>query len=160
MEHTPPQGKYRSAALGPGVVVSAGMTPRDSGRLICHGEVGSQVSVDQARQAAALATRNALVAMESEVPPGKRMSACLSATVYIRAGGNFDDHAKVADAASEAICEHLGPQAMGARVAVGVASLPGGAPVEVQLIGLLADVGAGVGEQPWQGAEVTEKASR
>lgn len=160
MEQIPAQGKYRSAALGPGVVISAGMTPRASGRLICRGEVGSQISLEEARQAAALATRNALVAMESEVPQGKQMSACLSLTVYIRATGNFDDHARVADAASDAICERLGPQAMGARVAVGVASLPGGAPIEVQLIGLLADVGAGVGQQPWQGAGATERASR
>jgi hypothetical protein len=140
--------------------MSAGMTPRANGRLICRGEVGSQISLEEARQAAALATRNALAAMESEVPQGKRMSACLSLTVYIRATGEFDDHARVADAASEAICECLGPQAMGARIAVGVASLPGGAAIEVQLIGLLADVGADVRQQPWQGASVSERTSQ
>jgi hypothetical protein len=160
MEQVPAQGRYRSAALGPGVVTSAGMTPRKNGRLICRGEVGSQISLDEARQAAALATQNALAAMESEVPPGKRISACLSLTVYIRATGDFGDHARVADAASDAICQRLGSQAMGARVAVGVASLPGGAPIEVQLMGLLADVGAGIEQEPWQDAGVFGGASQ
>lgn len=159
MEQIPAQGRYRTAAIGRGVVVSAGMTPRVSGRLICRGEVGSQVSLEEARQAASLATQKALTAMQSEVPHGKRIAACLSLTVYIRATGEFDGHARVADAASDAVCERLGPQAMGARVAVGVASLPGGAPVEVQLIGLLADVGAIEGQEPREDPGASERSS-
>lgn len=154
------QGRYRTAALGPGVVVSAGMTPRDGGRLVYRGAVGAEISLEEARLAAALATQNALTAMQSEVPPGQRMAACLSLTVYLRATGEFDAHASVADAASDVIGERLGPQAMGTRVTVGVASLPGGAPVEVQLIGLLADLDAVEGPEPGEDLGTPEGSSR
>lgn len=60
---------------------------------------------------------------------------CALLSVNINADEHFEQHAQVADAASAVTAEDLGEgSSVGARVSVGVASLPGGAPAEVQLI--------------------------
>lgn len=46
----------------------------------------------------------------------------------------FSSHAKLADFASEYLVEELGDAGIGARAAIGIASLPGDAPVEIQLV--------------------------
>lgn len=125
------------------MVFSAGMTPRIEGKLVFRGEVGSEVSLEEARQAAALAAGNALTAIQANLPDGVRMAACLLLTVYIRASLSFENHSLVADAASDVVCESTGSQGIGARVAVGVMSLPGGAPVEVQIVAQVAPAGRG-----------------
>jgi len=54
-------------------------------------------------------------------------------TVYVCAVDDFIDHSKVADAASQRLVAFLGDRGRAARSAVGAHSLPGGAPVEVEL---------------------------
>ena len=46
----------------------------------------------------------------------------------------FTKQSKIADFASEYFCEELGTAGIGSRAAVGVASLPGDAPVEISII--------------------------
>ena len=78
------------------MVVTAGLTPRIDGELAWRGKVGSTVSIDQAREATALATSNALVAAQQAVPAGKFISRCLLLNVYINADEDFEQHAYVA----------------------------------------------------------------
>lgn len=123
-----PQGRYVAAVVHDGIAYSAGMTPRIDGVLVVTGRVGAEVSLDAAREAAALAARNALAA----VADGGHVLRCLRMTVYIAAVEGFTEHSRVADAASDALAAVLGRAEL-ARSAVGVAGLPGGAPVEVEL---------------------------
>ena len=55
-------------------------------------------------------------------------------TVYVNAGEGFNAHSKIADFASEYLCEELGEAGIAARAAIGIASLPGEAPAEVQIV--------------------------
>jgi enamine deaminase RidA (YjgF/YER057c/UK114 family) len=55
-------------------------------------------------------------------------------TVYVAAADGFTRHAAVADGASAALREALGERGVVARTAVGVRTLPSGAPVEVALV--------------------------
>ena len=57
-------------------------------------------------------------------------------TVGVRINGEagFSSHAKLADFASEYLVEELGEAGIGSRAAIGIASLPGEAPVEVQMV--------------------------
>ena len=55
-------------------------------------------------------------------------------TVYVNAEEGYTSHAKIGDAASNFLYETLGDAGIGSRAAIGVASLPGNAPVEVQLV--------------------------
>lgn len=58
----------------------------------------------------------------------------LQLTVFLCAEPEFTAHSKVADFASELLIEHLESGCIGSRAAIGVASLPADAPVEVTLI--------------------------
>lgn len=117
---------------------TAGMTPRAGGELTVRGIVGATVTEDQARVAAGLAAANALAAAASAAGGLDRLGACLKLTVYIACTAGFTEHSAVADGASEALLRLCGDAAAAARTAIGVASLPSGAPVEVELVAALA----------------------
>jgi enamine deaminase RidA (YjgF/YER057c/UK114 family) len=122
------------AVLHDGVVYSAGMTPRRDGRLTITGVVGATVSMEEARAAAGVAAANALAAVQSVLPAGASGVRCLRMTVYIACTRDFDELSRVADGASAAISAALGAEGLPARSAIGVQSLPSGAPVEVDLV--------------------------
>ena len=129
-----PQGDYVPAVFDDGLVYTAGMTPRRDGVLTVRGVVGSSVSLEQARDAARLAAGNALAAARSALPDGATRLRCLRMTVYVACTPDFHDLSRVADGASAAISATLGSAALPARAAIGVQSLPSGAPVEVELV--------------------------
>ncbi|WP_314175372.1 RidA family protein [Streptomyces winkii] len=133
-----PQGRYAAAVVDGGLAVSAGMTPRSGGRLTVRGLVGSDVGTDAARQAAGLAARNALAAITEALPGSSRLRRCLRMTVYVACAEGFTELSAVADGASDALADALAAAtgrhaALPARSAIGVRSLPSGAPVEVEL---------------------------
>ncbi len=129
-----PQGSYRPAAVAGGFVWSAGMTPRRDGRLVITGRVGDEVDLDGAREAAALAAANALAAVAEALGGLEHVERIVHVTVYVSCTPGFTEHSAVADGASGALAALCGERSMPSRVAVGVASLPGGAPVEVQIV--------------------------
>jgi enamine deaminase RidA (YjgF/YER057c/UK114 family) len=132
-----PQGGYVPAVTHGPLVQTAGMTPRVDGVLQYAGQVGADLTVAQARAAAAIAAENALsaalAAAQSESPDEWRFDRVLHLRVYVHGVAGFGEHSAVADGASERLSTLLGSRADAARVAVGVASLPQGAAVEVEL---------------------------
>jgi enamine deaminase RidA (YjgF/YER057c/UK114 family) len=128
-----PRGNYVPAVVHDGIGYSAGMTPRVDGVLAVQGVVGADISIEQARMAAGIAADNALSALAAAAGGLDRVERCLRMTVYVAAAPGFRDHSAVADGASEALQVRLGGRAELARSAIGVASLPGAAPVEVEL---------------------------
>jgi enamine deaminase RidA (YjgF/YER057c/UK114 family) len=129
-----PQGRYIPAVVHAGIAYSAGMTPRRDGVLIVTGVVGRDLDIARARDAAGLAARNAIAALGGAAV----ISRCLRMTVYIACAPEFLELSAVADGASDALAECLGPEALPARSAIGVYALPAGAPVEVELTAALA----------------------
>lgn len=118
-----------------GIAFSAGMTPRIGGELQARGTVDVDVSVAEARSAAQLAATQALAAIAAAVGGLEQIDRCLKMTVFIACTPAFGRQSEVADGASVALREWLGEsRGASARTAVGVASLPSGAPVEVELI--------------------------
>ncbi|CAB4905494.1 MAG: RidA family protein [Actinobacteria bacterium] len=130
----PPQGDYAAAVRHGSLVATAGMTPRRAGILQVRGTVGAEVDLDAARDAAALAAGNALVAVEELLGGLDEVEGVLRMTVYVAAVPGFEQHSAVADGASRALTTRLGARGRAARAAVGVAGLPSGAPVEVDLL--------------------------
>lgn len=128
-----PQGEYVAAKQFGEFAMSAGMTPRVDGTLIVTGIVGASVSIAQASHAAGIATENALAALSAEIGGEDRIADCLHMTVYVACEPDFTAHSQVADGASVAIMHRLGAGFLPSRAAIGVSSLPGGSPVEVEL---------------------------
>jgi enamine deaminase RidA (YjgF/YER057c/UK114 family) len=102
------------------------------------GTVGIDLSVQEAFAAAGLAAANALSAFAHAAGGLRNVMQCLRMTVYIACTANFVEHSAVADGASAKLREGLGDRGTVARSAIGVASLPSGAPVEVELTAAVA----------------------
>lgn len=129
-----PQGQYVLAKRHGDLVFTAGMTPRERGKLILEGRVRGDVPIASYRHAVVLACSNALDAAHLVVTSGEQVDDVLAMTVYIASEPDFTEHSQLADFASEYLTEIHGTAGSCARTAVGVASLPGGAPFEVQLV--------------------------
>jgi enamine deaminase RidA (YjgF/YER057c/UK114 family) len=129
----PPQGAYVPAVVHGGFAWTAGMTPRRHGELVISGVVGRNLDLAAAKEAAGLAAGNAVTALVEAVGLAGIVRT-LTMTVYVVAVDGFTAHSAVADGASAVLRERLGERGTVARTAVGVKSLPSGAPVEVALV--------------------------
>lgn len=130
-------GHYRPAVVTGNTVISAGMTPRVDGAIVVSGCVGSDeragdISVERAADLAGHSVRRAIDACRQVLPEHTALTRPIALTVYVRARADFTRHSEVADGASAVLAERFGGQ-VPARAAIGVSSLPGGAPVEVVL---------------------------
>ena len=129
-----PQGNYRPAVRYGNLIYTAGMTPRRNGVLIQSGKIRPDRPLDDYREAVIQAASNALTAARNTLREGERIAQILSLTVYLNATPDYTTHAKVGDIASAWLYEQLGEAGIGARAAIGLATLPGDAPVEIQIV--------------------------
>lgn len=137
--HSPPQGNYILARRHQSLVFTAGMTPRRDGKLVATGKVSPGRSLESYRDIFELACANALAATRGMLRDDEKVVSVLSLTVFIATGDDFESHSQVADFASDYLYRELGEEGVGSRVALGVASLPGDAPVEIQLISVVGE---------------------
>jgi enamine deaminase RidA (YjgF/YER057c/UK114 family) len=128
-----PQGLYLPASRYADLIYTSGMTPRIKGELQHVGQIKIDTPMELYRPAVELAISNALVAAEGLVRDNEYTFKVLQLNVFINAEKGFASHAALADFASEKIADKYGPQSVGSRAAIGVASLPGDAPVEITL---------------------------
>jgi enamine deaminase RidA (YjgF/YER057c/UK114 family) len=129
-----PQGRYIPAVRHADIIYTSGMTPREAGELKFVGPIGANDDLETHRAAVELATTNALIAAEHQLQPGERLTLILQLNVFINAEQGFTAHAALANFASNLIAERLGKSCLGSRAAIGVATLPGDAPVEITLV--------------------------
>lgn len=129
----PPQGLYVPARRHHDLVFVSGMTPRRNGVLLHAGQVVPDAPAELYEDAVRLATDNALQAVRAQLQGGERIGSVLSLTVYVNAPPGFTRHSQIADIASRHIqdCIHAD---VPSRAAIGVASLPGNAVVEISII--------------------------
>ena len=88
--------------------------------------------VEACREQVELACANALAAARRMLDGGESLGSILSLGVFVAAEDDFVAHSRVADSASDDLFHELGEAGIGARAASGVATLPGGAAVEIQ----------------------------
>ena len=134
MQNPIPQGNYRPAVRHGDLIFTAGMTPRRDGVLLRSGPISRDCPLEDWREAVVQAVSNALTAARNTLQPGERIIRILSLTVYVNAAPGFTDHSKVGDLASDWLYQQLGEAGVGARAALGMAGLPGDAPVEIHLV--------------------------
>lgn len=129
-------GRYVPAVAHRGLVTTAGMTPRLDGVLSVRGRIGEALDLDAGKRAAGVAAANALGAAAAAAGGIDRILRLVSLTVYVAAAPGFTSLSAVADGASDSLAALLGApeRAAVARAAIGVATLPDDAPVEVQLV--------------------------
>ncbi|SCB18930.1 Enamine deaminase RidA, house cleaning of reactive enamine intermediates, YjgF/YER057c/UK114 family [Rhizobium hainanense] len=117
----------------------SGMLPVIDRKPQFVGRLGAELSVEDGYKAAELATLSALSAIKEYLGSLDKVTAVAKLGVYIATQGDFRDHPKVADGASELLLKIFGPELLSGRVVLGVASLPLGLPVEIELVLEVAD---------------------
>lgn len=138
VEQPVPQGKYLPAVRHGDLIFTSGMTPRRGGVLMYAGTLRTADPIESHRDAVTLATLNALTAAQACVREGERIAMVLQLSVFLNTEPGFTAHSKVADFASETLIAQLGARCVGSRAAIGVASLPADAPVEITLVAAVA----------------------
>jgi enamine deaminase RidA (YjgF/YER057c/UK114 family) len=128
-----PVAAYVPVTQAGAVAFVAGQVPMVDGQLMHAGRLGKNISVEMGQQAAAQAALQALSALRQHLGTLDRLVRLLQMTVYVAAETEFIEHPKVANGASELLVDVLGPDGRHARAAVGMASLPLGASIEITL---------------------------
>jgi enamine deaminase RidA (YjgF/YER057c/UK114 family) len=98
------------------------------------GSVGKNLDVKAGREAAYAAALNVLALMKKQLGSLNRVSRVVRLGVYVAATPEFTEHPKIADAASELLRDVFGEQTVSSRLVFGVASLPLGSAVELEVI--------------------------
>lgn len=131
----PPLAAYVPAVRSGDLVFTAGQIPLRDGHLVATGRVGESVSAEQARECAQQCALNALAAVASVADGGlAAIQQIVKVVVYVAGTADFTGQPAVANGASELMGAVFGAAGGHARSAVGVASLPMDAPVEVELV--------------------------
>jgi len=129
-----PVASYLPAVESGGYLFISGQLPTEDGEMKCGGQVGQDVTVDEAYDAARMCALKCLALMKEELGDLSRVSRVAKVTGFVNAGPDFVDHPKVVNGASELLEEVLGDSGKHARAAVGMSGLPLGAAVEVEMI--------------------------
>lgn len=116
-------------------VLLSGQTPKVKGNQKYTGIVGTpEVSIEEAQDAARICTLNLLGALKEMIGDLNRVKRVLKLNGYVASASHFTEHAKVINAASDLLNDIFGQENKHARIAIGMSSLPGGAPVEIELM--------------------------
>lgn len=129
-----PAGSYVPATRAGSLIFTAGQLPLEAGELRTSGKVGEEVTVEEAQEAARLCALNALAAAASEAGGLDNIGRVVKVTGFVASARGFNGQPGVINGASDLIGEVFGESGLHARSAVGVAELPLGAPVEVEII--------------------------
>ena len=129
-----PAGAYVPAKISRGIVYASGQTPTVEGKLVYEGKVGDGVSVGDAYAAARIAALNCLAELQYVLGDLERVREVVKVTGYVASAPGFDQQPRVINGASELLLELWGESGRHARAAIGVAELPFGAPVEIELV--------------------------
>ena len=132
----PPQpfGAYVEAVRAGHLLFLTGMLPTAGGEVKFIGRVGAEFDVEAGRQAARLAATNGVALAREHLGSLDKVIRIVRLGVSIATDGDFRNHPKVADGASELLQEIFGADKNPSRLVIGVASLPLGAAVELELI--------------------------
>src|SRR5450432_4284679 len=119
---------------GGNLLFLTGMLPTEGHEAKFVGRVGAELDVEAGRNAAHLAALNALAVARQHLGSLDRVTRVVRLGVLIATSGDIRDQPKVADAASELLQDIFGKDKSPCRLVYGVASLPLGAPVELEVI--------------------------
>jgi enamine deaminase RidA (YjgF/YER057c/UK114 family) len=132
-----PVAAYLPAVRAGDLVFVSGQLPFVAGKLPFTGKVGAGVSLETAKGLANIACLNGLSALRAEAGSLDRVARIVRVGVFVASAPGFTEQPQVANGASELLVELFGDSGRHARAAVGVAELPLGAPVEVEMLALL-----------------------
>jgi enamine deaminase RidA (YjgF/YER057c/UK114 family) len=129
-----PFGIYAEAVQTSNLLFLTGMLPTVGREASFIGRIGAELDVQTGRKAAYLAALNALAVARQHLGSLDKVTRIVRLGVLVATSGDVRDHPKIADGASELLQDVFGNDKNPSRLVYGVASLPLGTPVEVEVI--------------------------
>ena len=129
-----PFGTYAEAVQTGNLLFLTGMLPTEGRTAKFIGRVGAELDSEAARQAAQLAALNGLAVARKHLGSLDRVTRVVRLGVSVATVGDVRDHPRAADGASELLQSVFGKEKNPCRLVYGVASLPLGVPVELEII--------------------------
>lgn len=133
-----PAGSYVPFVQSGKFVLTSGQLPISGGKLAVTGLLGRDLDVAAGKEAARLCAINVLAQLQAATGDLGRIARLVKITVFVASTPDFTEQHLVANGASDFLVEVLGEAGKHARAAVGMASLPLNAAVEVEAIAELA----------------------
>jgi len=133
-EPVPPAAIYKPVVIAGNLAYCSGAVPTAQGKLQYKGKVDSEVSLADAQRSAALCAANNLRQLYSVIGSLGRIARVIRLTGFVNSDSLFTDHHLVINGASELLRKVFGKAGIGARSAIGLASLPLGSTTETELI--------------------------
>lgn len=127
-----PRGAYTGGVIHHDIAYVSGQVSRVGDQVIA-GSVDHATPPEVIRHAAQTTVLRALSALAAALPPATRVERILFLRGFINAVPEFVNHSQVMDEASSLLLEIFGEMGRHARSAIGVASLPGGGLLEIEL---------------------------
>lgn len=129
-----PFGSYVETVQSGNLLFLSGMLPVVDHKPKYVGRLGKELDAEMGRDAVRTAALGALAAAKEHLGSLDRVTRVVRLGVFMATSGDFFDQPRVADAASDLFRDVFGSAKMAVRLVIGVASLPLGMPVELEVI--------------------------
>ena len=130
----PPHDPLDAVVVHGGRARTSGQLPRDhDGNLVHPGVLGAGLSVEEGAEAARWCALNALSVLRAELGSLDRIVRVLTVLGFVASAPGFVQQPAVVDGASRLLHDVLGPAGRHSRSAIGVAALPRGGAVEIEV---------------------------
>jgi enamine deaminase RidA (YjgF/YER057c/UK114 family) len=131
---TPPVANYVPAVRSGSLVFLAGQIPRGTDGKVLTGKVGRDATEKDAIAAARACTLALLAALKQEIGELRKVKRIVRVGGFVNAVDTFQTQSQVINGCSDLLVSLFGDRGKHARAAIGVASLPLGAVVEIDMI--------------------------
>ena len=129
-----PFGNYVEATQTGNLLFLTGMLPVVDHKPKYLGRLGKELDVEAGRDAAHTAALSALAAAKEHLGSLDRVTRVVRFSIFMTTHGDFFDQPNGADAVSDLFRDVFGSEKIPVRLLIGVASLPLGLPVELEVI--------------------------
>lgn len=129
-----PQFEYVPVVVVGDVAYVSGQVPRLDAHSVITGKLGADLDVERGREAARLCVLHGLAALKHALGNLERVERIVKVTGFVASASGFTQQPQVIDGASRLLGEIFGDRGRHARSAIGVAELPRGSAVEVEMI--------------------------
>lgn len=127
-------GLYAPCVRSGNQLFVSGQVPMKDGAPMRKGKLGQGVTIDDASALARQCALQALAIVRGELGSLEKVSRVIRVGGFVASAEGFIDHPKVVNGASQVLLDVFGEAGRHARIAVGLAELPFGVPVEVEFL--------------------------
>ncbi len=128
-----PIASYVNCVRTGNLLFLSGGLPIDGDKKVI-GKVPSQISIDEAKEAARMCILNRLAVIRDEIGSLDKVRQIVTLNGFVNSEPDFHGHPQVINGASELLVEIFGDKGKHSRTALGVAALPLDVAVEINLI--------------------------